>query len=232
MGIEDISMKALVLLSGGLDSATCLAMKVAEYGKDQLAALNVFYGQKHSREIESARKVAAHYGVQLEEFDLKNVMEGSDCPLLEGSDRGIEHRSYAEQVRDEGPTVSTYVPFRNGLMLSIAAARAIILGCSEICYGAHADDAAGSAYPDCTPEFYSSMDSAIYEGSGHKLHLTAPLINMNKAGVVKRGLELKVPYELTWSCYEGGDSPCHSCGTCIDRENAFKSNGTIDPLCR
>lgn len=225
-------MKALVLLSGGLDSATCLAMKIAEYGRDQVMGLNIFYGQKHSREMESARRVAAHYGVPLEEYDLKTLMEGSDCPLLAGSENEIDHRSYADQLKEKEGTVSTYVPFRNGLMLSIAAARALIHGCTEICYGAHADDAAGSAYPDCTPEFYRAMDEAVYQGSGRALRLSAPLIGMNKAGVVRKGLELGVPYELTWSCYEGGDEPCHSCGTCIDRENAFKANGTVDPLCR
>ena len=225
-------MKALVLLSGGLDSATCLAMKIAEYGRDSVMGLNIFYGQKHAREIESARKVAAHYGVPLEEYDLKTLMDGSDCPLLKDSEGEIDHRSYADQLKEKEGTVSTYVPFRNGLMLSIAAARAIIHGCTEICYGAHADDAAGSAYPDCTPEFYRAMDEAVYQGSGHVLRLSAPLIDMNKAGVVRRGLELGVPYELTWSCYEGGEEPCHSCGTCIDRENAFRANGTVDPLCR
>ena len=226
-------MKSLVLLSGGLDSATCLAMKVEEYGKDNVMALNVFYGQKHSREMESARKIASYYGVKLEEYDLKTIMEGSDCPLLTDSGKDIEHGSYDQQKgRAENGTVSTYVPFRNGLMLSIAAARALINGCTEICYGAHADDAAGSAYPDCTPEFYKSMDSAIYEGSGHILRLSAPLIDMNKAGVVREGLRLGVPYDMTWSCYEGGDEPCHRCGTCIDRENAFRANGAVDPLCR
>ncbi len=223
----------MVLLSGGVDSATVLAMKVAEFGKDEVMALNVFYGQRHSREIASSRAIAEHYGVMLEEYDHKSIMEGSDCPLLAGSGREIEHGSYDQQQgRSPNGTVSTYVPFRNGLMLSIAAARALIHGCSEICYGAHADDAAGSAYPDCTPEFYRSMDSAVYEGSGHLLHLVAPLIDMNKSGVVREGLRLGVPYEKTWSCYEGGEEPCHKCGTCIDRENAFKANGTIDPLCR
>lgn len=226
-------MRSLVLLSGGLDSATCLAMKVEEFGKDQVMALNVFYGQRHAREIESARKVAAHYGVPLEEFDLKMIMDGSDCPLIAGSGKEIEHGSYDQQKgRAENGTVSTYVPFRNGLMLSIAAARAQIHGCSEVCYGAHADDAAGSAYPDCTPEFYSFMDKAIREGTGHEVSLSAPLIRMNKAGVVREGLRLGVPFEMTWSCYEGGERPCHRCGTCIDRENAFKANGTVDPLCR
>ena len=115
-------------------------------------------------------------------------------------------------------------------MLSIATTRALINDCDCICYGAHADDACGSAYPDCTPEFYYGMSKAIYEGSGHRVSLLAPLLGMTKAEVVKTGLKLEVPYQLTWSCYEGGEEPCHTCGTCIDRENAFKLNGVIDPL--
>lgn len=96
-------------------------------------------------------------------------------------------------------------------------------------YGAHADDAAGRAYPDCTPEFADYMNKAIFEGSGRTTHLEAPLINLNKAGVVKLGLELKAPYQFTWSCYEGGEKPCGTCGTCIDRAMAFEANGVKDP---
>ncbi len=126
-------------------------------------------------------------------------------------------------------TVDTYVPFRNGLFLSFAAAVAVSVGAEVIYYGAHADDAAGRAYPDCTPEFETAMNTAIYEGSGRTCHLEAPLLSWNKAGVVKEGLRLGAPYELTWSCYEGGDKPCGVCGTCRDRAAAFAANGVKDP---
>ena len=126
-------------------------------------------------------------------------------------------------------TVDTYVPFRNGLFLSFAAAVAVSVGAAVIYYGAHADDAAGRAYPDCTPEFETAMNQAIYEGSGRTCRLEAPLLNWNKAGVVKEGLRLHVPYELTWSCYEGGDVPCGVCGTCRDRAAAFAANSVADP---
>ena len=225
-------MKKLVLLSGGVDSTTCLAMMIKDHGKENVIALNIYYGQKHIKEIQCARNIAKYYGIQLEEFDLKSIMESSDCPLLQSSGKEIIHESYAEQLAKKTGTVDTYVPFRNGLMLSIATTRALINGCDEVCYGAHSDDACGSAYPDCTPQFYEGMNKAIYEGSGQKVTLYAPILNLTKADVVKIGLELKVPYELTWSCYEGGETPCHTCGTCIDRENAFKKNGVIDPLCR
>ena len=110
-----------------------------------------------------------------------------------------------------------------------AAAIATSVHAGIVYYGAHADDAAGRAYPDCTPEFEEAMDRAIYEGSGRLVRLYAPLLNWNKAQVVKYGLELKAPYHLTWSCYEGGDTPCGKCGTCIDRAKAFEANGVSDP---
>ena len=147
------------------------------------------------------------------------------------SDKEIPKEAYSEQIRNtNGSPVSTYVPFRNGLFLSSAASIALSLGCSEIYYGAHADDAAGHAYADCSVEFAEAMKKAIEIGTYDKVHLVAPLINWNKARVVKEGLRLKVPYELTWSCYEGDTCACGTCGTCIDRLNAFKANNAVDPI--
>lgn len=100
----------------------------------------------------------------------------------------------------------------------------------EIYLGAHADDSAGRAYADCSEEFTDAMKEAIYIGTYEKVTVKAPLVNMTKADVVKTGLKLKVPYELTWSCYEGGEKQCGTCGTCIDRKNAFKRNGVKDPV--
>lgn len=223
--------KAVVLLSGGVDSTTCLAVAVKKYGAEKVLALSAFYGQRHKREIESAKKVAAFYGVDHKETDLSLAFSMSDCPLLAKSKHDIKHESYAEQLKELGGegTVDTYVPFRNGLLLSYAAAVAVSVGAETIYYGAHADDAAGRAYPDCTPEFAEYMNKAIFEGSGRTTHLEAPLINLNKAGVVKLGLELNAPYQFTWSCYEGGEKPCGTCGTCIDRAAAFAANGVKDP---
>ncbi len=225
-------MKVTVLLSGGVDSSTALAKAVAEYGKDEVFALNIHYGQKHARELKSAADIATHYGIAYQVLDLSAIFSKSNCSLLSHSSEEIVHKSYAEQLQDLGGsgTVSTYVPFRNGLMLAAAASFADSIGATEIWYGAHKDDAAGRAYPDCSPEFADAMGTAIYEGTGHTLKLVAPFINCNKADIVKIGLELHVPYELTWSCYEGKDQPCGSCGTCIDRQNAFLANGISDPL--
>lgn len=224
-------MKCVVLLSGGVDSTTCLAMAVEAYGKGEVMALTAYYGQKHAKEIEAARAVAAYYGVIHREADLAQAFALSDCSLLQNSPKAIRHASYAQQLAELGGegTLETYVPFRNGLFLSYAAAAAVSVGAEVIYYGAHQDDAAGRAYPDCTPEFEEAMAAAIYEGSGRTCRLEAPLLHWNKAGVVREGLRLGAPYELTWSCYEGGSEPCGACGTCIDRERAFAANGVADP---
>jgi 7-cyano-7-deazaguanine synthase len=99
-----------------------------------------------------------------------------------------------------------------------------------IYYGAHSDDAAGNAYPDCSDVFNRAMNEAIYEGSGHQVKIEAPFVNMTKKDVVAEGLRLKVQYELTWSCYEGHEKACGICGTCIDRRRAFEENGAVDPI--
>ena len=223
-------MKALVLFSGGVDSTTCLGLAIDKYGKENVIALSVSYGQKHTKEIECSRKIAEYYGVEHIYLDLAKIFEYSDCSLLEHSDREIPKESYAEQIeKGDGKPVSTYVPFRNGLFLSSAASIALSKDCDVIYYGAHSDDAAGNAYPDCSDAFNKAMGDAIYIGSGNQLRIEAPFVNMTKAEVVKTGLALKVPYELTWSCYEGKERPCGVCGTCLDRAKAFEMNGVKVP---
>ena len=224
-------MKALVLSSGGVDSTTALGLAVSRYGKENVIALSVSYGQKHDKEIQAATAVAEYYGVEQLFLDLSLIFQYSNCSLLQQSTEEIPKDSYAEQIeqtKGEKP-VSTYVPFRNGLFLSSAASIALSKECDVIYYGAHADDSAGFAYPDCSPEFNNAMNEAIWEGSGHQLRIEAPFVNVTKAEVVTTGLALGVPYELTWSCYEGGERPCGTCGTCIDRAAAFAANGVTDP---
>ena len=227
-------MRALVLSSGGVDSTTCLGLAVSQYGAENVTALAITYGQKHDKEVQAARAVAAHYGVELIELDLSLIFQyDTTCSLLTGSDTEIPKESYADQLKKtDGKPVSTYVPFRNGLFLSSAASIALSKGCEVIYYGAHSDDAAGNAYPDCSEAFNKAMNDAIFLGSGNQLHIEAPFVRLTKADVVKIGLELGVPYELTWSCYEGGETPCGVCGTCRDRAAAFASNGIADPAQR
>ncbi len=223
-------MKALVLFSGGVDSTTCLGMAIDKYGKDNVIALSISYGQKHTKEIEASDKIVKYYGVEHIYLDLEKIFEYSNCSLLSHSDVDIPKESYAEQIeKTDGKPVSTYVPFRNGLFLSTAASIALSKDCGVIYYGAHADDAAGNAYPDCSESFNNAINDAIYIGSGNQLKVEAPFVKMTKAEVVKIGLELNIPYKYTWSCYEGGEKPCGVCGTCIDRAEAFSLNGVKDP---
>ena len=175
-----------------------------------------------------------YYGVEHLFLDLSKIFQYSNCSLLQQSTEEIPEESYAEQISKTNgdKPVSTYVPFRNGLFLSSAASIALSKECGVIYYGAHADDSAGFAYPDCSPVFNQAMNEAIWEGSGHQLKIEAPFVNVSKAEVVRIGLELGVPYELTWSCYEGGEKPCGKCGTCIDRAAAFQANHVEDPALR
>lgn len=223
-------MKALVLFSGGVDSTTCLGMAVDQYGKENVVALSVSYGQKHTKEIEASEKIAEYYGVEHLYLDLAKIFAYSNCSLLAHSDQEIPKEAYAQQLEKmDGKPVSTYVPFRNGLFLSSAASIAISKNCNVIYYGAHSDDAAGNAYPDCSSAFNQAMGDAIYLGSGRQVKIEAPFVDKTKAEVVRIGLDLKVPYEMTWSCYEGQEKPCGVCGTCIDRAEAFRLNGVEDP---
>lgn len=228
-------MKALVLSSGGIDSTTCLGIAIDKYGKENVITASLYYGQKHDKELDCARKIAEHYGVQHIEENISNIMKYASkvCSLVKGG-KDIQHSSYEDQVKaNKEGRVDTYVPFRNGLLLSIATAYADSLFPNEeveIFYGAHADDATGSAYADCSPEFAEAMNKAIQLGTYNKISINRPLINMNKAEVVKTGLGLNVPYNLTWSCYEGKEKQCGRCGTCIDRKKAFEINGVEDPV--
>lgn len=227
--------KALVLSSGGLDSTTCVALAVKEFGVENVITASLYYGQKHDKELKCAENIAKYYGVKHIEEDISNIMKYAKdvCTLIKGG-ADIEQKSYAEQIKENGEgRVSTYVSFRNGLLLSIATAYADSLFPGEevaIYYGAHADDAAGSAYADCSPEFAEAMDKAINIGTYGKISVERPLINMTKAEVVKTGTELDAPYNLTWSCYLGGEKQCGKCGTCIDRKKAFELNGLVDPV--
>ena len=228
--------KAIVLNSGGCDSTTCVGLAIERLGAPNVITASINYGQRHVKELECAQNVAEHYGVEHIVIDLLDtgIFSESRCPLIASSGGSIPHESYAHQIEENGEgMVETYVPFRNGLILSCMAAVAMSRFLGEkvdIYIGAHADDAAGEAYADCSAEFVDAMDRAISIGTYGKVHIVAPFAKTNKAGVVAEGLRLGVPYELTWSCYEGGDVQCGTCGTCIDRKAAFAANGVVDPV--
>lgn len=226
-----IKLKAVILSSGGLDSTTCLAIAAKKFGKENVSTVSIFYGQRHARELSCARAVADFYGVNHYEFDAAEIMKNSNSVLLNTSKKNLEHSTYGAQVK-KNPRVATYVPFRNGLMLSMAASFADSLynGAEvEIYIGVHQDDTAGNAYPDCSADFIKAIGDAVEIGTYGKIKIVAPFLNQTKAGVVKIGTDLGVPYELTWSCYERGDKPCGKCATCLDRAKAFSANGIDDP---
>ena len=224
-------MKAAVLASGGVDSTTALAQAVERYGAAKVTAVSVLYGQKHIKELEAAEKIASYYGVEHISVDAAPLFQYSRASLLQGSPEPVPKECYADQLKKtQGKApVSPCVPFRNGIFLAAAAGIALSLGSEAVIYGAHADDAAGAAYPDCSPAFFEAMAAAVWEGSGRQIRLEAPFLAMNKAAVVEIGLRLRVPYELTWSCYDGGAEPCGQCGTCRDRAAAFAANRVSDP---
>lgn len=219
-------MKAIVLSSGGVDSTTCVSMAVEKHGAKNVATVTIYYGQKLDTEIACARKVAEYYGLEHYEFDVSEVFKYSQCSLLK-TGQDVVLGSYDEQA--DGGIITSYVPFRNGLFLSVCA----VLACSiypdeecEIYLGNHASD---YAYADCSVSFVDKMSAAIQEGTYGNVHFVAPLKDMTKAQVVATGAKLNTPYNLTWSCYKGGRAPCGACASCIERKRAFELNGLADP---
>lgn len=216
--MPDTQHKVLVLLSGGLDSAVLLATAVnSGY---QTKAVTFTYGQRHNKEVDAARMLAEFYKVEWLHIDLSDLFAlDKASTLLHGTDAPVPHTPYAR-----GMVPSTYVPFRNGLFLSVAASLAMQLECSEVHIATHNDDF-GAAYPDTSSEFIAQMDTAIRLGTAGAVGLVAPFSRMTKKGIVTYGKQFKVPFAMTWSCYEGGDNPCGKCATCIDRAKAMEANG-------
>jgi len=215
---------ALVLLSGGLDSTTCAA--IAREAHDHTIGVSFVYGQKHDKEVWAARAVAEYYNMPHEIIQLPNVFKGSGSTLI---DPGLPNPTCSyDELEGVSPT---YVPFRNGILTSYAAAVALTRGADFIYFGAHAEDGENWAYPDCTPEFIGSMAAAIYVGTYHKVRLLTPLQWMAKRDVVGTGKDLNAPYWLTWSCYNGGEVACGVCPTCRSRREAFTYWNLKDPVC-
>ena len=219
MSLEN-PQSSVVLLSGGLDSATLLAKLVAE--KRRVLALGVNYGQRHSREIDAARALAAHYGVEYRLADLravsaffgKNSLTDASVPVYEGA-------------YDEAGMKTTVVPARNLLLISLATSWAIAEKCDTVAYAAHGGDHA--IYPDCREEFAEKLDAVVRVSDWHPVRLERPFVGMSKAEIVALGARLGVPFALTWSCYNGGAGPCGRCSACVERAAAFREAGVPDP---
>ena len=216
--------KAVVLLSGGLDSATALYYAI-DKGYD-CTCLIFDYGQRHKREIESARKVARSRGVHYKIIKIALPWKGS--ALL---DRRVAVPKNRRHPAKEIP--ATYVPARNTVFLSFAVSCAEAVGAEAIFIGANAIDFSG--YPDCRPGYYKVYNELIARGTkagaeNKKIKIAVPLIDKTKAEIIKLGTKLGVPYEYTWSCYVGGKRPCGKCDSCIFRAKGFKEAGIYDPL--
>jgi 7-cyano-7-deazaguanine synthase len=268
--------KAFVLLSGGMDSTTCLHKAIRDfrpYGDylefykeanfgiaittdgqtkepevDWVEAISINYGQRHLKEAEYAFATCGRFGINHHVINVEGIVSGKGVML---SDRDVEipDVSYSE-IKGVSPT---YVPYRNGNLLSIVAAHAqkwvnseikgivadapytvqaateLMKDSAGIYFGAHAEDAANWAYPDCTPEFIGAQANAIYIGSYQAIRLYTPLQWLSKAEIVTLGERLGVDWSGTWSCYAGGTHHCGTCPTCRARKSAFATAGVNDP---
>lgn len=223
----DNKKKAVVLLSGGLDSTTCMAM--AFFSGRDIVAVSFKYGQKHTNEIDAAALVSKKYRAKHLVVELPSIFSGTESVLVGANELPMPQMSYEDMSESYGVS-PTYVPFRNANLLSAATTIALVEGAEEVWAGMHGEDALNWAYPDCTPEFLGSMSNAIYVGSYHKVRLVTPLMWMTKSNVVREGTKLGAPFELTLSCYEGGATACGTCPTCVGRIKAFISNNLKDPI--
>ncbi len=216
--------KAVVLISGGLDSPTVLAYALSS-GYD-VFPLSFNYGQRHVKELESSEKICKYYNLKLKiiDFDMRQIGGSALTDDIDVPERGINGI--------DGEIPVTYVPARNTIFLSVAAAYAEKIGASTIFIGANAIDYSG--YPDCRPEFFNSMEKTLNLGTergiktGFKINV--PLQYLGKSEIVKLGRKLKVPYKLTWSCYSGRDKACGKCDSCILRLKGFMEADDFDDI--
>ncbi|MFA9196308.1 MAG: 7-cyano-7-deazaguanine synthase QueC [Aliarcobacter sp.] len=213
-------MKVVVLLSGGLDSVTALHHMAAT--EKVVAALSFDYGAKHNaRELPCAADQCRSLHIPNRIVSLNFMADAFKSDLLK-SGGTIPDGHYEEQSMKK-----TVVPFRNGIFLSLGTGYAESLGADAIAIAAHAGD--HTIYPDCREDFLSPMSQAMEKGTYAKIKLLRPFVSMDKTAIVRRGVELKIDYARTWSCYKGGALHCGTCGTCIERREAFLNAGVADP---
>lgn len=217
--------RAVVSLSGGMDSAVCAALAARDY---EPCALHFSYGQRtEARELESARAVAATLGFSdflHVKIDLFRRIGGS---ALTDSSIAVPKASGTEPIGESIPV--TYVPFRNAHFLSAAVSWAEVLGARTIFMGAVEQDSSG--YPDCRPAYYDAFRQLIRTGTREgSIEISTPLIHLRKKEIVALGLELKAPFHLTWSCYSSAEAACGECESCVLRLRAFREAGTRDPI--
>jgi len=218
------SSLAVCLVSGGMDS--CVTAAIAKQENAELAFLHVSYGQRtEARERQAFADLASHYEVAKQlnaSIEYLTQIGGSSL-----TDRAIQ---VAEADLSSRAIPTSYVPFRNSHFLAIATSWAEVIGASRIYIGAVAEDSSG--YPDCRPEFYESFQRVIDVGTkpNTNIEIVTPVINLRKAEIIKRGLELNAPLNLTWSCYQAETTACGRCDSCALRLRAFAEAGAVDPI--
>lgn len=213
--------KAVIIVSGGMDSVTLLHDIVKNKLHDKVYGISFFYAQRHSKELDCAFKNCEILNVDWREADLCVLGELAPSALTRKTE--MPHGHYAAENMKQ-----TVVPNRNMVMLSLAVSYAIGIGARFVYYGAHAGDHA--IYPDCRPRFIEAMQKVIAICDWNKVELRAPYINVNKNFILSKGLKLGVDYSITWTCYEGKEKACGKCGSCTERLEAFEKNGIKDPL--
>lgn len=219
-------MRVVVLLSGGIDSTTTLAYAISR--GYEVYPITIDYEQRHRREIESVKNICRWYSLvpKIVKVDLRSIGGSALTAEIE-----VPTRSSIDEIREDIPI--TYVPARNLIFLSIAGAYAEVIDARSVFIGANIIDYSG--YPDCRPEFIFEfqrvLNLATKAGvSGKKISVEAPLLYLKKSQIISLGMKLGVPYELTWSCYRGGDIACGQCDSCLIRLNGFFEAGYRDPL--
>ncbi|MFT6986739.1 MAG: 7-cyano-7-deazaguanine synthase [Psychromonas sp.] len=213
--------KVVVIYSGGMDSYTVLH-KSLQQGLTPYA-LTFDYGQRHVKEIEVARSVCEELGVNHKVIDISAINE-----LIGGSSLTDNSIDVALGHYQEKNMISTVVPNRNMILLSLAIGYAVSIKAEKVYYGAHSGDHA--IYPDCRPEFVEKMNDVAEIANYDKTEIFSPYLNSDKIGILKDGLKMGLDYSKTWTCYNGREKACGECGSCVERLEAFAENGVTDPI--
>ncbi|MCX7590871.1 MAG: 7-cyano-7-deazaguanine synthase QueC [Kiritimatiellae bacterium] len=222
--------KAVVLLSGGVDSSTLLHYVKKRLHIEVIYALAFRYGQRHVRELKMARWQAACVGVAEYREVVLSFLGNLTRSASALTDPDLTVPDWRQVQKTQPRVLPTYVPNRNMLMLSVAVAWAETMGVDAVYYGAHAGDRYG--YWDCTPKFVGRLNRVLGLNPGTRVRVFAPFVEKSKAQIVKIGLALGVDYSHTWTCYRGGRYPCGRCPSCNERRIAFHAAGCEDPLVR
>ncbi len=215
---------ALCLVSGGMDS--CVTAAIARRETDEVAFLHISYGQlTEARESKAFNDIADHYVIEKRlDVSIEHLAK------IGGSSLTDDAIAVTEADLESKAIPTSYVPFRNANMLAIAVSWAEVIGASAIYIGAVAEDSSG--YPDCRPEFFEAFQQTIDTGTkpDTRIEIRTPIINLSKADIVKKGIELNAPLHLTWSCYRGEDFACGTCDSCALRLRGFEMAGVSDPI--